>query len=628
MNKKALLLSLIIAALFISPLFLLVNADGDKNVADEILYPDQLVSLEVAINWLVSNNQNPDGGYGIDFGTGVPASNVSSTLDAILAIASGGYNPASNYFRQEMSPIDFLNNQVNEMKAFANGSGGANGKVILALVAANQDPRSFGGEDWVTMLTAQSLPSGAYNTADAFNQSLAILALTSVNEPIPDKASDWLKGKQANNGSWNDGFGTMKNSDSTAMSTMALLAAGTPTGDLSISKAVQFLRENQLPAGGWEYGSGFGENANSTALVVQALSAVGEDFYSHDSPWAKNNRSPMEVLLSWQGSSGAFQADFGQGPSDNFFATSQSILAVTGKPLPLLGKAEAARRAISCLSGLQDRDSGGWEQFAGFGINAAGTSRTIEAIAASGGNPQSDLWTPGGTNAVQALADLTPNYLLSGQGGRVGTIMQGVVVAGEPHAVSNFAGFDLPLQVSSYLSPTGEYDDTRFGVVAHSEAMLGLIIAESEVDPTAVDLLLNNHENGDWGDPDGNGIALNVLGRLGVRVPAAINNLRMTQADDAGWGFGLPSDPSSTSEAVQGLIQNGENPFSPGWSKIIQGKIVNPADTIMDLQESNGCWPNRWGPGDDPFGTTDAIMLLVQEPEWRMHQVLLPVTTQ
>jgi len=624
MNKKALLLSLIFAALLISPLFLLVNADGEKHVADEIPYPDQLLSLEVAINWLVRNNQNPDGGYGIDFGTGAPASNVSSTLDAILAIASAGYNPASNYFLQEMSPIDFLNNHVGEMMAFANGSGGANGKLILALVIANQDPRSFGGEDWVTMLTAQYSPSGAYNTADAFNQSLAILALVSVNESIPPNASVWLKGKQAGDGSWDDGFNTMKNSDSTAMSIMALVAAGTPAGDQSLSKAIQFLKESQLPAGGWEYGPGFGVNANSTALVVQALSAVGEDFYSQDSSWAKNNRSPMEVLLSWQGSSGAFQADFGQGPSDNFFATTQSIPAVTGKPLPLPGRAESARRAISCLASLQDPDSGGWEQFVGFGINAAGTSRAVEAIAAGGGDPQSDLWTPGVTNAVKALEDLTPDYVSSGRGGRVGTVMQGVVAAAEPYDVSNFAGFDLPLKVSSYLSQTGEYDDTSFGVVAHSEAMLGLIVAESEVAPSAVDFLLNSHENGDWGSPDGNGIALNVLGRLGVRLSTAINNLHMTQAGDAGWGLGPPSDPSSTSEAIQGLIQNDENPFAPGWSKIIQGKVISSADTIINLQESNGCWPNRWAPGDDPFGTTDAIMLLVKEPEWNMHHILLP----
>ena len=626
MHKKALLLSLTIAALLISPFFLLVNADAEKHVADEIPYSDQLLSLEVAINWLILNNQNPDGGYGIDFGTGDPASNVPSTLDAILAIASAGYNPASNYFLQEISPIDFLNNHVSELRTFANSSGGANGKVIMALVAANQDPRSFGGEDWVAKLAAQSSPSGAYNTMDAFNQSLAILALTSVNESRPDKALGWLKGKQADDGSWDDGFGTMKNSDSTAMSIMAL-AGGSSTGDPSLSKAIQFLKTNQLPTGGWEYGSGFGENANSTALVVQALSAVGEDFYSQDSTWAKNNRSPMEVLLSWQGNSGAFQADFGQGPSDNFFATIQSLPAVTGKPYPQPGRAESARRAIACLAGLQDPASGGWEQFAGFGINSAGTSRAIEAIAASGGDPQSNTWTPGVINAVQALEDLTPDYLSSGRGGRAGTVMQGVMAAGEPYDVSNFAGFDLPLKVSSTLSPTGEYDNTSFGVVAHSEAMLGLLIAGSEVDPSAVDFLLTSHENGEWGSPDGNGIALNVLGRLAVRVPAAINNLRMTQGDDTGWGFGLPSDPSSTSEAVQGLIQNDENPFSPGWSRIIQGKVINPADTIIDLQESNGCWLNRWGPGDDPFATTDAIMLLVQEPKWSIHQELLPIIT-
>ncbi|MDX1415784.1 MAG: hypothetical protein R3293_16420, partial [Candidatus Promineifilaceae bacterium] len=89
--------------------------------------------------------------------------------------------------------------------------------------------------------------------------------------------------------------------------------------------------------------------------------------------------------------------------------------------------------------------------------------------------------------------------------------------------------------------------------------------------------------------------------------------------------FVVPSDPSSTSEVVQGLIQNDQNPFSPAWSKVISGVVTSPADTVMDLQGENGCWPNLFGPGDDPFGTTDGILLLVQQPDWGLSEVYLPV---
>jgi hypothetical protein len=90
-----------------------------------------------------------------------------------------------------------------------------------------------------------------------------------------------------------------------------------------------------LPTAGWEYGPGFGDNANSTALVVQALAVTGNNYYEDDGPWAQNGHSPLTALLNWQNSTGAFQADLGQGPFDDFFSTVQAIPAAKGIPLPL-----------------------------------------------------------------------------------------------------------------------------------------------------------------------------------------------------------------------------------------------------------------------------------------------------
>jgi hypothetical protein len=151
------------------------------------------------------------------------------------------------------------------------------------------------------------------------------------------------------------------------------------------------------------------------------------------------------------------------------------------------------------------------------------------------------------------------------------------------------------------------------------------LAAGAPVDPTAVALLLSAAQDGDWGGPDGNGIVMNVLGRLSVSLPAGMANLRQTQQEDAGWGFGVPASPSSTSEVVQGLVQQGENPFGLGWSKIVDGRLTNAADTIIAQQQDNGCWPNLFGPGDDPFGTTDAMVLLGLEVSWPDHVIYLPL---
>jgi hypothetical protein len=163
------------------------------------------------------------------------------------------------------------------------------------------------------------------------------------------------------------------------------------------------------------------------------------------------------------------------------------------------------------------------------------------------------------------------------------------------------------------LSPTGEYDSTQFGPFSHAEAMLGLLAVGETVDETAVSFLLNAHTSGDWGGPDSNGIALNVLGQLGVPALEAVAHLQATQLPDGGWGFDV-SNPSSSSEVVQGLKASGENPYGPEWSQIVSGTLTNAADVVMAQQGENGCWPNLYGPGDDPYGTTDAVILLMQEP--------------
>jgi hypothetical protein len=113
------------------------------------------------------------------------------------------------------------------------------------------------------------------------------------------------------------------------MAVMALLAGGTDTDDDVITNAESFLIDSQLPSAGWEYGQGFGENANSTALVIRALVELDHDPNDEGSRYSLNGKTPVDVLLGWQGQSGGFQADFGGGPADDFFATVQSIPAIS-----------------------------------------------------------------------------------------------------------------------------------------------------------------------------------------------------------------------------------------------------------------------------------------------------------
>ncbi len=328
MNGRLKIISGIIATSLGLVLFLMITGAGLAAAApqhqEELPFPDPAEGLQAALNWLVTTHQNSDGGYtSFSFGTDQAPSDIGGTIDALLAIGSAGADPKLL--------LNYLAEHLDELAAYTAQDGSTAGKTLLALTAAGEDPSNFNGNDFVLTLSDHLSPTGQFKVNTAFNQSLAMLGLAATGEAPPESAADWLLSLQAVEGdlagSWDDGFGTVGNVDSTAMSLMALIAAG-HGGEEPVAAALDFLGRSQLASGGWEYGPGFGENANSTALVIQALVAAIEDLSSAGSPWLQQERSPQEALMAWQGESGAFQADFGDGGFDDFFSTVQSIPAL------------------------------------------------------------------------------------------------------------------------------------------------------------------------------------------------------------------------------------------------------------------------------------------------------------
>lgn len=336
---KRLIKLLILVAL---PLVVMVLQIGCQSVGKSsyLPYPDQGQTVQDAVEWLVNTFQNDDGGYAaFSSGANQEASTTSATLDAIIALAAGGYDPGQVFPGKAVTPIDYLASNLDQLTEFAAADGGQAGKVILALTAAALDARAFPSGnpemvDFVATLNGLFEPTGAFGAVDPFKQSLAILGLSAVDEPVPQESIAFLESLQASDGSWDDGFGTASSSDATAMAIMALVAGGRTPADASLSSAIDFLATHQLP-NGWEYGAGLGASANSTAVVIQALASLEEDFYSATSPWIRDGRTPLDMLLAYQDDSGAFQADFGQGPFDDYYATVQAIPAVAGCPLPM-----------------------------------------------------------------------------------------------------------------------------------------------------------------------------------------------------------------------------------------------------------------------------------------------------
>lgn len=285
-----------------------------------------------AAEWLVAAHQNEDGGYSsFSAGADLAPSDAAGTLDSVQALAAAGLDPAAG----ETNPTAFLETHAADLAAYATIGGGPAGKVLLGLTAVDADPSDFMGYNFVISLTDHLSPTGQLNAVTPFDQSLALLGLAAVDEAAPAEAINWLKAQQADNGSWDDGYGTVDNPDATSMAIMALIAHGEPVDGPALTAARDFLAAAQLSDGSWEYGPGFGGSANSTALAIQGLSALGEPIDDADSRWTQDGVTPMAALLSFQSESGAFQTDFGDGPFDDFFTTVQAIPAVMGQTVPI-----------------------------------------------------------------------------------------------------------------------------------------------------------------------------------------------------------------------------------------------------------------------------------------------------
>ena len=288
------------------------------------------VDTVAALNYL-KTQQNTDGGFGSGFS---PDSTVGSTADVVLAIVAVGGDLAS-FDQGGNTPLAYL-----AANASLASTAGDLAKLILAVVAAGENPRSVGGVDSVARLEGMIGTDGRIGgDADTFfTHILAVVALKSVQHPIPAAVVDLIESAQQDDGGWAwDGSAeTAGDTNTTALAVQALIAAGgTAQGD-AVTKALAYLKGIQNDDGGWPYQnpSAFGTDtdANSTAVIIQAIVAMGQDPAGTAWTIAAGN-TPVSALEALQNESGAFAWQAAV-PDDNLLATVQALPALAGKALP------------------------------------------------------------------------------------------------------------------------------------------------------------------------------------------------------------------------------------------------------------------------------------------------------
>ena len=211
---------------------------------------------------------------------------------------------------------------------------------ILAITALNQDPRTFGDKDYVAELKKFHTNNQIGDESTINDDIFGLLALLSAGEPTSDStitdAKNFILAHQQENGGW--GFMTLGGTDSniTSAAIVALVADGISASDPVIQNALNYLKTTQNDDGGFTYDPdspwGTGSDSSSTAWVLWALKSTGNDL----ADWTKSDHSPTGYLESNQIGDGYFQYQFGSG-EDAFSAatTAYAVIALAGKTLPL-----------------------------------------------------------------------------------------------------------------------------------------------------------------------------------------------------------------------------------------------------------------------------------------------------
>jgi PGF-pre-PGF domain-containing protein len=170
-------------------------------------------SIVKALSWL-KEVQGDDGGFG----------SISNTSWVIMALVSAGENPY-NWTKNGKNPVDYLRANLNETAITRMGTSDLE-RTIITLVATGQDPKNFGGIDFIAKLKSKVKSDGQIGDF-IYTTIWGIIALKACGENVT-KSVEWLKAHQNEDGGFAWAVGEQSDYDDTAAAIQALIAAGEP----------------------------------------------------------------------------------------------------------------------------------------------------------------------------------------------------------------------------------------------------------------------------------------------------------------------------------------------------------------------------------------------------------------
>ncbi len=550
-----------------------------------------------------------------------------TTIKTVLALAAARRPVSAMTSATGNTPLDFLAGVAITYTHDLSGTllPGRAGMLAVAVVAGDGNAYDFGGMNIVHELTGTyHAATGAYSTtaqagfsngaAGTINQLWAILGLAAAQEAVPVGATDFLIGLQEPDGGWGWGSGA-GDVDTTAMVVQALLASGNlePTHQ-KVQEGLDFLRATQADWGGWEaWGM---PSADSTAAAIQAIVAAG--YVPATESWA-HSPNPQTGLAGLQAADGSF--------GGNALGTAHAIAGLAEAPLPIPGRLQRARLALTWMNEQQQAD-GSWPGFPG---PEGATCDAVLAYAAAGYDPNTVTAAGSPTSAIEFLAGRAATYANGGPD-QAGKLAVTVVAAGQdPH---DFGGVDLVhILTATHYSPTLGAFGVPTNTWHQAFAILGLAAAGETVPVSATQTLLSLQQpDGGWKydlsdspwnttTPDSTGLAMQALIAAGVPVnDASIVNalgfMRAQQDGQGGWG-----NANSTAYAMQGLLAVGEDLIA-GWS--VGGH--SPYNALAAYQKPDGpfVWTWDWAE-DNGLATWQAVPALLGQAMPIYPPLALPI---
>jgi energy-coupling factor transport system substrate-specific component len=282
--------------------------------------PEQARAAATPASYLLAA-QRSDGGFGASPGD---ASDQLYAGWAALGLAAAGHNPA-DVSRGGPSLLAYV-----ESGAGALPDTGALERTILVARAAGISAADVSGHDLLAALEHRIRRDGSLSEQVNWT-SFGAMALRAAGVTPAAKMISWIARQENSDGGFS--FTTAGGASDVDDTGTALETLGR-----SAPRAVAFLRRQQNPDGGFPSEPGGFSNAQSTAFAVQGLVAA------HVALGSLRHGSPLRYLRALTGPDGHVHYSRA-GDQTPVWVTSEALLALAAKPLPLSPVPRAAARA-------------------------------------------------------------------------------------------------------------------------------------------------------------------------------------------------------------------------------------------------------------------------------------------